>query len=839
MSAAEPSVAMLGRLLAALQVMDSVPGAADLFAFLVRTLNDLPGVGVVRFAPRGEAAGARPGSNTFTVRTSERDFGTLIVDIQDEESFAPYRPFVGNVGHVVARILENREVAKDLAEANTRLGTYIGSLEADAVQRRIDAEEHGQRLRLVLESAGLGMWDWNMQTGAAVVDERWAAIVGYSLAELEPVTEDTWLQMTHPDDIESDRKAGEEHAAGRTPIFDVEIRLRHRSGHWVWCRDRGRIVQWTDDGRPFRMTGTLEDVTAHVEARQRLERSEMLLSEAQRIAHVGAWRFDLATGAVTWSQELFDAFGLDPLGAVPGFPEQEALFTPESWLALSSAVLAARTDGVPYDVELQTVRTDGTHGWIHARGQARRDALGSVVELHGMTLDITELKASTDVLREMATHDSLTGLANRAALMDEISRSLSAGRRSGRSTAVLMIDLDRFKGLNDALGHAVGDDVLVAAAARILRVVRTSDLVARLGGDEFVIVMRDLQDPEEAVGAATRIVQAFREQFNPGGAEMYATASVGLAIATDDDSAGDVLRAADTAMYAAKEQGRDRVSIFNEDMREKVATRLAVETDLRHALARDQLAVWYQPEVDLKTGSVVAVEALLRWIRPDGTVWCADRFIKVAEDTGMILDIGDWVLRQACAQAAAWGADRPGRPITVRVNLSTLQLAESGLLDAVDDALAASGVDPALLCIEITETSMLQETANARENLAGLHSRGISLAIDDFGTGYGSLTYLNRYPIDVIKIDRSFITDTTDPDHDHRLVAGIVALATALGITVTAEGVEHTDQAAHLLHMGCPTAQGWLYSEALPADQITLLLDHIYPARAAIVTDYP
>jgi predicted signal transduction protein with EAL and GGDEF domain len=353
--------------------------------------------------------------------------------------------------------------------------------------------------------------------------------------------------------------------------------------------------------------------------------------------------------------------------------------------------------------------------------------------------------------------------------------------------------------------------------------------VARIGGDEFVVVMRDLDDLGEAVGAAERLTEEFRIPFTIRDAELYSTASIGLALATDTTDAGDLLREADTAMYAAKEAGRDRVSVFNEDLRTAAADRRTVETDLRHALERDQLAVWYQPEVDLTTGAVIAVETLLRWHHPDGDVWTADRFIDVAEATGLILDMGDWVLRQACSQAAVWATARPDQPLTVRVNVSALQLAETGLLPAIDDALATSGLDPGMLCLEITETAMLRQTTTARDNLDGIHLRGIGIAIDDFGTGYASLTYLSQYPIDVIKIDRSFITDTTAPGHDHRLVAGIIALAKVLGITVTAEGVEYADQATHLREMGCPSAQGFLYSPAVPVDQIPHLLNHTYP----------
>jgi diguanylate cyclase (GGDEF)-like protein/PAS domain S-box-containing protein len=462
---------------------------------------------------------------------------------------------------------------------------------------------------------------------------------------------------------------------------------------------------------------------------------------------------------------------------------------------------------------------------------------GTVAFHIAQIVDVTERMDHESALLAMATHDSLTGLANRAAMLLEVNRALSSQRRTGRSTAVLVMDLDHFKNVNDSRGHEAGDELLKAAGKRVESVSRGSDLAARMGGDEFVLVMRDLDDPTDAVRAASRLVEAFRRPFLSTEGEFYATASVGVAIATDITEsnaveravdAGDLLREADTAMYVAKAEGRDRLSVYNEDLRAIVSARLAVESDLRHALERHQLAVWYQPEIDLKTGSVIAVEALLRWHHPDGTVWTADRFIDVAEDTGLILDIGDWVLHQACRQAAAWAAG-PGRPVTVRVNKSALQIAEAGMLRTLDDALAASGLDPALLCIEITETALLRQTATVSTNLAGIHERGASIAIDDFGTGYASLTYLRRYRFDVIKIDRSFVTNITTSEQDRSIATGIIALANALGMTVTAEGVEHGDEATCLRGIGCPGAQGWLYSKAVPAGDVTPLLDYVYP----------
>jgi diguanylate cyclase (GGDEF)-like protein/PAS domain S-box-containing protein len=683
--------------------------------------------------------------------------------------------------------------------------------------------EHGrlaaaeEESRLAMDRSAIGMGLVSPQGRFLRVNPALCEWLGRNETELLTLT---FGDVIHPDDV----------AVGVDLLFDLvtgsrsSFRLTERyvtgDGRVIWGDVTVSAIR-NDDGSIRNEIAQIVDVTAE----QTLQAS---LQEAQRIARLGSWTLDIATNHVTWSEEISLMLGLDPQVPAPDFTEGDRLFTSDSWMRIRSAVSHTRETGAAYELELETTRPDGSHGWMLVRGEAICDAAGAIVGLRGVALDISERKLATEELQVLSTHDPLTGLANRSALLEEITRAVSAGRRSGRMTAVLMMDLDHFKNVNDTLGHAAGDDLLVAAARRIESIVPAGDLVARLGGDEFAVVMRDLADPDEAVRTADQLVTAFRSRFSIGAAEPYAMASIGVAIATESGDAGDLVRDADTAMYAAKSEGRNRVSVFNEDLRAIVNSRQAIENDLRRALERDQLALWYQPEVDLATGSVVAVEALLRWHHPDGSVWTADRFIDVAEDTGLIRDIGDWVLQQACAQAADWTLARPDSPLTVRFNLSTLQLTEAGLLPTLDGALTASGLDPARLCIEITETALLRQTSTAAANLEGIHGRGIGIAIDDFGTGYASLTYLSQYPVDVLKIDRSFVTHLTTDEHDRRLVAGIIGLAEVVNVNVTAEGVERADQAALLREMGCPSAQGWLYSKAVPAEDVTPLLDHTY-----------
>lgn len=442
--------------------------------------------------------------------------------------------------------------------------------------------------------------------------------------------------------------------------------------------------------------------------------------------------------------------------------------------------------------------------------------------------DVTDRHERTVELAARASHDVLTGLPNRGAILEELDRGITAAHRSTRSVAALLVDLDHFKKVNDSLGHLVGDRLLVVAATLLAETVRGGDLVGRLGGDEFVVVMRDLTDPAEAVAAAGRIVAAFRQPLRSGDLDFSTSASVGIAVSGPEATPDELLRDADTALYRAKSQGRDRASLFNDDLRQRAVERLNLEAELRPALGHGELELWYQPEVSLTTGRVTGVEALLRWHHPSATLYTADRFIDIAEETGMILEIGEWVIGQACRQAAAWARRRPESPVTVRVNLSVLQLAEPGLLGTIDDALGASGVDPSLLCVEITEAAFLQEARTVAANLQAIRDRGIHIALDDFGTGHASLAYLRDFPIHVINIDRSLTEGLLDDEYERHLVAGVVSLAGLLGITVTAEGIESPRQAELLRGLGCTAGQGFLYSAALPVAEVETCFDHTY-----------
>ena len=706
-----------------------------------------------------------------------------------------------------------------------------GALEARVVRISQAPEEAVARgrledsealLRVVLDHTSDAIMRFGPDLRVEYVNRRLVEFTGISLAD--------WIGKTFAEagfpehlTLQWDEYSRRVFASGEPVLHEFELDLP--GGH-RWFETRVD-PEFAAEGSVAHVITTSRDVTERRLAEAKVRASEGILNVVLEGSQDGTATFgpDLRIEYVNrratelWGQPA--DFWIGRTMAELGFPESSVDF----WHAHIREVLATAE---PRTMQYEVDNTEG-HRWYEASLAPQFAPDGSVAHVISTNRDITDRVLAEAALREAATHDSLTGLANRAALLDEINRALSASRRGARSTAVLMIDLDRFKNVNDSMGHGVGDALLEAAAERIVGAVRGGDLVGRTGGDEFVVVMRELDEPAEVVSTAWRLVEAFRAPFSINEGELYSTASIGVAVATASSQAADLLREADTAMYVAKEGGRDRVAAFNEDLRAVVTARLEIESDLRHALDRGELAVWFQPEVDLTTGSVIAAEALVRWHHPSGDLFTADRFVEVAEETGLILDIGDWVLREACAHAAAWPADAHGVAPTVRVNVSTMQLSEGGLLEALDAAMASSRLDPGRLCLEITETALLRESTVTRDNLEGIRDRGIRVAIDDFGTGYASLTYLHRYPIDLIKIDRSFVSDIMTNDHDYRLVGGLIALAMHLGLSVTAEGVEREEQAAALRGLGCPSAQGFLYSGAVSAPQLTEILGTVFP----------
>ncbi len=433
--------------------------------------------------------------------------------------------------------------------------------------------------------------------------------------------------------------------------------------------------------------------------------------------------------------------------------------------------------------------------------------------------------------------DPLTGLPSRVLFNNRLTQALERlQRRRGRHVAVLFLDLDRFKVINDSLGHGAGDKLIVAAAERLRHSLRRHETVARFGGDEFAILCEDIVDEQDAIAVGERVLRVFSLPFHLSHGETMSSASLGIALSADpDQDVEELVRDADAAMYRAKESGGGRLMLFDDVTRQRALTRLHTERALRVALERDEFRVYFQPEVSVETGTIVGVEALVRWEHPDDGLVGPDRFIALAEETGLIIPIGTWVLNEACRLAQGWQAERaPGDPFAVRVNVSARQLAQPDLIEIVDAALERSGMEPSRLCLEVTESVLVEDPEASSRTLAALKQLGVKIAVDDFGTGYSSLEYLRTFPVDCVKIDRSFVRGIPHSSEDVAIVNAVVELGHALGLSVTAEGVETPEQLGNLQTTGCDTAQGFLFSRPEHPDVVErLLLDGAGAAQVA------
>jgi diguanylate cyclase (GGDEF)-like protein len=475
-------------------------------------------------------------------------------------------------------------------------------------------------------------------------------------------------------------------------------------------------------------------------------------------------------------------------------------------------------------VELELTTARGAHVWVRATG-ATQLVDGRAVKVSGSFQDITDRRQAEERIRRLAHYDELTGLANRVLFTHQLNHAIARAQRYGKSLAVLFIDLDRFKNINDTLGHQVGDAVLKIVAQRLADSLRASDILARMGGDEFVVLVEEFSEPELVHGIAKKILDSVEQPVIVGEHELAVTASVGISTyPVDARDMQTLLKQADIAMYRAKEQGKNTFQFFSAQLGAPSAGRLSLEAQLKRAVqGQTQLILHYQPKVSVRDGSMTGVEALVRWQSPDQRLIPPNEFIPLAEETGLIGAIGRWVLHSACSQAVAWQC-AGSAPLRVAINLSARQLYSPGLLSEVKAALQDTGLDPNLLELEITETVMMQNVQQAADLLRELKAVGVHLSVDDFGTGYSSLAYLKRLPLNTLKIDRSFITDIPHDADDAAITQAVIAMGHSLRIRVVAEGVEHQSQLDFLRRHGCDEMQGFLFSQPVPADEVQRLL---------------
>jgi len=720
-------------------------------------------------------------------------------------------------GTPLSVFVTNNPVLDDDGRLIAIVGSSVDITERLEAQRALETSR--RRLADAQRISHLGSYEINFLTGALTWSEEHNRILGTTNPAL---TIPDFARMIHRDDFPAARRAWLDVTERGIP-FDIDFRVIREDGVERFVRARAE-PDVAADGTVVGISGTLMDDTDRVTAVRGTKEAETRFEIGFEQSAIGAVIADLDGLPTRVNSAVCEIVGRPPEQLLGrrwneyGHPDD----TP-----LCEAALAWIANGhETYEDERRYIRPDGTEVWTVATVSQVRNEDGEPEYFFMQLRDTTPRKLLEVELAHQALHDALTGLPNRALLSDRLVQALASSRRRHAQLGVMFLDLDEFKFINDSSGHGTGDELLRDAAARIAGVVRPGDTVARFGGDEFVIVCDDISTIEiEQI--AERVLAALSQPWKIGNHEVRVTASLGIAIADEHSTPESLLRDSDAAMYRAKERGKGRIEMFDDELRIKAERRFSTASQLHQALDRGEFTNLYQPVIDLSTGAMVGAEALVRWNHPERGLLQPAEFITLAEETGLIVPIGAWVMEQACRDIVAWQALQQGEApsrLWISVNLSVRQLLAADVVALVDDVVQRTGINPSDLSLELTESVFMEDAEYFGRTLADLKALGVALAIDDFGTGYSSISYLKRFPVDAVKVDRGFVDGLGTDPNDTALVAAVIALAGALGLDVIAEGVETYEQIMILEELGVRTAQGYFFAKPLAAAEITRLV---------------
>ena len=722
------------------------------------------------------------------------------------------------LNHELAKEIDQRRRAEDeLRETQVDLENRVAqrSLELDAANQALSKSE--ARLALALKASELGLWDWNLQTDEVHHTQL------QELFGLEPEYVTAMLShlkpRLHPEDLPSLRRALVEHLKGRSEDYQIEYRVRHGDGHWVWIEDRGRAVERSENGRVIRMVGTRRDISAS----KGQEEQRQLAATVFEAASEGIVILDPNYALVAANQAFSRVTGYD----IDDMLGRNVVELPCSRDARRhyAAIRQALEQHGSWQGELVETRKNGElyPQWLQLN--AVRDSRGKVSHIVGFFADLSARRESEERMRYLAHYDELTGLANRSLFRERLHEAHQRVRQGGRrSLALLHINLDRFKLLNDSLGHEIADQLLQKMSRRLVNALPEADTIARLSGDEFAVLFDAYGNLSSLARMATRLSTKLCLPITVDGHELVMSASMGISLLPDTArEISALVSQSNMAMQHAKHLGGNNFQFYTDSLQASTLERLQLENQLRKAIEEKQLKVFYQPKLCLATGRLNAAEALVRWHHPTlGQVPPGD-FIGLAEETGLIGAIGEFVLRQACWQACEW--QRQGlEPIRVSVNLSVHQLRQGKLVSLVRQVLEETGLAPHYLELELTESQLLDSVEHIIATFQQLRDLGVKLAIDDFGTGYSSLSYLKRIPVDYVKIDQAFIRGLGESSEDAAITRAIIAMAHGLSLKVVAEGVERPEQLEFLKVERCDEVQGYLISRPVEAANLSELL---------------
>ena len=707
----------------------------------------------------------------------------------------------------------------DVSGASITALTHLINVTSDELEKRTEKLETSfiinkklkDRMELALKGSKTSVLDWDFTNGSFYISSSWKEMLGYEDDEL-PNTSESWSKMVHPDDKDEVLRQLKRYKDKHIEYYENTHRLKHKDGHWVWVLGRAQIL-YDDKGHAVRMIGTHTDITEEKELQLKYSHQAQMIQQT----HESMSTTNMDGYITSWNQGSETLFGytdkevigkhislLYAKGEYEKVSQKIPLLIDKGELKFS-VVLVKKSKEVLYTNLSMSILKD-----------AKNEPIGIVCYLQ----DITERKKSEEQLYYQAHHDALTGLANRVLFRKNLQEGIKNAQNSGKYLALFFIDLDKFKDINDSLGHAVGDEVLKLIAERIQSSIRKNDFLARLSGDEFTVLMEDLKDVKHASIIADKILRILSEPIIIDEHTIYVSGSIGISIyPTDAHNAEHLLKYADTAMYKAKEEGRNNYQFYSSKMTDLAFEKMTMKTNLKQAIQKNEFLIYYQPQIDATKDKLVGIEALIRWNHPTKGLLYPESFLHLAEETGLIVEIDRWVMKTAMKEIAKWYNDGliPG---ILALNLPIQKLEESNFINELKYCIEEYKFDPKWLELEITEGQMIKKPKETIAKLLEINTLGIGISVDDFGTGYSSLSLLKKLPINRLKIDKSFIADIPHDADSIAIVEAIIALAHSLKLDIIAEGVETKEQIDFLLNHGCGNVQGFYYSKALPPEEL-------------------